>query len=157
PQVLGLSTGRLQDGFDRGPGGLVEPTTTWLRQFLPQLSPQASDSVVVICVIVSLIFIKLLATSLTLGSGGSGGTISPGLVIGGFLGMAYWQVLRFLPLEAIGVGNSPNAFMIVGMASYLAGIGRAPLGFSLLAIQLTGQYSLLIPALLAALLARLVV
>ena len=91
-------------------------------------------------------FAKILATSLSIGSGGSGGIFGPGMVIGGFVGAAFWRlghgVLPALP-------NSPAPFVIVGMIALFGGIAHAPLAMLLMVGEMTGNLSLLAPAMIA--------
>jgi CIC family chloride channel protein len=91
-------------------------------------------------------FAKILATSLSIGSGGSGGIFGPGMVIGGMLGAACWRlgdgVLPQLP-------PTPAPFVIVGMMALFGGIAHAPLAVMLMVAEMTGNLSLLAPAMVA--------
>jgi CIC family chloride channel protein len=91
-------------------------------------------------------FAKILATSLSIGSGGSGGIFGPGMVIGGMLGAAFWRlgdgVLPQLP-------STPAPFVIVGMMALFGGIAHAPLAVMLMVAEMTGNLSLLAPAMVA--------
>jgi CIC family chloride channel protein len=87
---------------------------------------------------------KIVATSLTIGSGGSGGVFGPTLFIGGMLG------------GVIGYGGhalapswfpEPAAYVLVGMASFFAGVASAPIGAMLMVTEMTGGYAIL-PALM---------
>jgi CIC family chloride channel protein len=99
-------------------------------------------------------FAKILATSLTVGSGGSGGIFGPGMVIGGLLGTAFWRLTYgWLP----GVPASPAPFAIVGMMALFGSIAHAPLAVVLMVAEMTGNLSLLAPAMVALGLATLVV
>jgi len=93
-----------------------------------------------------LIFLKPLATSLTLGSGNSGGVFAPGLFTGAVLGGAFG-----LALEKIFPGAFANsgAFAIVGMASVFAGAARAPFTAILIVFEMTDDYRLIIPLMAA--------
>lgn len=99
-------------------------------------------------------FAKILATSLSIGSGGSGGIFGPGMVIGGLLGAAFWRigdgVLPQLP-------TSPAPFVIVGMMALFGGIAHAPLAVMLMVAEMTGNLSLLAPAMVAIALSTLLV
>lgn len=89
---------------------------------------------------------KIVATSLSIGSGGSGGIFGPGMVIGGMLGAACWRlgdgVLPQLP-------STPAPFVIVGMMALFGGIAHAPLAVMLMVAEMTGNLSLLAPAMVA--------
>ncbi|MFT4040732.1 MAG: chloride channel protein, partial [Thermomicrobiales bacterium] len=97
---------------------------------------------------------KILATSLTVGSGGSGGIFGPGMVIGGFVGAAFWRLGHgVLP----GLPASPAPFVIVGMIALFGGIAHAPLAMLLMVGEMTGNLSLLAPAMIAVALATALV
>ena len=63
--------------------------------------------------ILALPLAKILATSLTIGSGGSGGIFGPGMVVGGFVGASVWMFVSGLS----GVPTSPAPYVIVGMTA----------------------------------------
>jgi CIC family chloride channel protein len=97
-------------------------------------------------IVLALPFAKILATSLTVGSGGSGGIFGPGMVIGGMLGAAFWRVGQiFLPQ----MPHSPAPFVIIGMMALFGGIAHAPLAVMLMVAEMTGNLSLLAPAMVA--------
>ena len=68
---------------------------------------------------------KILTTSLTIGSGGSGGVFGPTLFIGGMLGGAVGFVGHSFFPEVV---QQPGAYVLVGMAAFFAGVAKAPLG-----------------------------
>ncbi len=105
-------------------------------------------------VVLALPFAKILATSLSIGSGGSGGIFGPGMVIGGAAGAALWRVLE--PVVP-GIPHAPLAFVVVGMASCFGAIAHAPLAVMLMVAEMTGSLGLLPPAMLAIAAATLVV
>jgi H+/Cl- antiporter ClcA/CBS domain-containing protein len=105
-------------------------------------------------VIVLLPLAKIAATSLSIGSGGSGGIFGPGMVIGGFLGAAVWRLLS--PI-APAVPLSPAPFVIVGMIACFGSIAHAPLAVMLMVAEMTGSLELLAPAMVALGIATLVV
>ncbi len=74
--------------------------------------------------LIVLIFGKILATSLTLGAGSSGGVFAPALFIGAVLGGAYGQIAQ---LVFPGLPASSGAYAMVGMAAVFAGAARAPI------------------------------
>ena len=96
--------------------------------------------------VVLLPLAKIAATSLSLGSGGSGGTFGPGLVIGGMVGGSFWRlaqgVLSDLPA-------SPAPFVIVGMMALFGAVAHAPFGVMLMVAEMTGNIGLLVPAAIA--------
>jgi CIC family chloride channel protein len=89
---------------------------------------------------------KLIATSLTIGSGGSGGLFTPSLFFGAVVGGAYGQALNtVLP----GLAGSPGAYAAVGMAAIAAGTSHAPLSAILMLFEFTGNYELILPLMAA--------
>jgi H+/Cl- antiporter ClcA len=104
-------------------------------------------------VVIALPFAKILATSLSIGSGGSGGIFGPGMVIGGFLGAAVWRLAHDLPA----VPHSPAPFVVVGMIACFGSIAHAPLAVMLMVAEMTGTLEMLAPAMVAVGLASVVV
>jgi len=93
-----------------------------------------------------LILLKPLATSLTLGSGNSGGVFAPGLFTGAVLGGALGKLLAILlPGAAIDSG----AFAIAGMAAVFAGAARAPFTAILIVFEMTDDYRMIVPLMTA--------
>ena len=89
-----------------------------------------------------LLVMKLVATSLTLGSGGSGGIFSPSLFIGATFGGAYGILLNyFMP----NLGISPPAFAVAGMAGVVGGATGAALTAIVMILEMTLDYSTVIP------------
>jgi chloride channel protein, CIC family len=105
-------------------------------------------------VVLALPFARILATSLSIGTGGSGGVFGPGMVIGAFTGLAVW---RLLAPVAPAVGSSPAPFMVVGMMALFGGIARAPLATILMVAQMTGNIAIVGPAMVAVALSTLIV
>lgn len=131
PGVLGTGYGWVQAGFDR---------TTLLA--LP------------LWIVLALPFAKILATSLSIGSGGSGGIFGPGMVIGGLLGAGIWRLLE--PV-APAMPVDPSPFVIVAMMALFGSIAHAPLAVMLMVAEMTDSLSMLGPAMLAIGIATLVV
>lgn len=93
-----------------------------------------------------LAFAEILALSFTVGSGGSGGVFAPSLFIGAMLGGA-----------CAALGHQPVApFVVVGMAAVFAGAAHVPIATMMMVTEMTGGYTLLVPAALAVLLSYLV-
>ena len=93
---------------------------------------------------------KLVATVLTLGSHGSGGAFMPSLFMGAALGAGVADLLGpFWSISTI----QPGAFAVVGMAATFAAVARAPLTSILIVFEITGDYGLVLPLMLAASLA----
>ncbi|MBP5285766.1 MAG: chloride channel protein [Kiritimatiellae bacterium] len=88
--------------------------------------------------------LKVVATSFTVGSGGSGGVFAPALVCGGSLGAATGIFFERILPEAFGI--NPAAFALVGMAGFLASAIRIPMASIVMVAEISGNHSLLLPA-----------
>lgn len=86
---------------------------------------------------------KVLATSLTLGWGGSGGIFAPSLVVGSFAGLAYHRFLIHLFPTIPWV--SEGCYALLGMAGFIGGILQAPLTGIFLIVEITGGYEVILP------------
>jgi CIC family chloride channel protein len=87
---------------------------------------------------------KILTTSVTIGSGGSGGVFGPSMVIGGCAGGAFGV---FLHHHWEWLAPHPSAFIIVGMAGFFAAAAKTPFSTLIIVSELTGDYRLILPAL----------
>ncbi|RME08638.1 MAG: CBS domain-containing protein [Anaerolineae bacterium] len=93
-----------------------------------------------------LIFLKMLATALTLGSGNSGGVFAPGLFMGAMTGGVFgWVAQQLLPNVAAG----PGPYATVGMAAVFSAAARAPLTAILIVFEMTDDYRILLPLMAA--------
>lgn len=99
--------------------------------------------------LVVLVISKLIATSVSLGAGAVGGVFMPGLYMGAGIGKIYGVLAQMLCLTTM----PTQVYGVIGMVAFFAGFGNAPLSAALLAIELTGNESFLLPVLLAALVA----
>ncbi len=100
--------------------------------------------------LVVLLLGKMLATSLTIGIGGSGGVFAPSLFLGAMLGGAFGLVAHdVLP----GVAGAPGMYGLLGMAAVFAGAARAPITAVVILFELTGEYSIILPIMAAVVLA----
>ncbi|MBU4068775.1 MAG: chloride channel protein [Proteobacteria bacterium] len=88
-------------------------------------------------------FAKILATSLTLGWGGSGGIFAPCLVIGSLAGLTYHRGLVLLWPSVPWVNE--GCFALLGMAGLISGMLQAPLTGIFLIIEITGSYEVILP------------
>jgi len=96
--------------------------------------------------VLALPFAKILATSLSIGSGGSGGIFGPGMVIGGLLGAGLWRLLEpFAPA----IPADPAPFVIVAMMALFGSVAHTPLAVMLMVAEMTGNLSMLAPAMIA--------
>jgi chloride channel protein, CIC family len=88
---------------------------------------------------------KVVATSLTIAIGGSGGVFAPSLFIGATLGSAFGDVIQRLP----GLHGPAGAYGLVGMGAVFAAASRAPLTAVIIIFELTGDYQIILPLMLA--------
>jgi CIC family chloride channel protein len=93
---------------------------------------------------------KIVATSLTIGIGGSGGVFAPSLFMGAMLGTAFGDLAQALFPH---VSAPPGAYGLVGMGAVFAGAARAPITAVLIIFELTGDYSIVLPLMTAIVLA----
>ncbi len=126
--VLAFGYGSIQQAITDGPGGIT------------------------IGILLAIALGKILTTSLTIGSGGSGGVFGPSMVIGGCGGGALG--LAFHNLWPTLVPN-PASFVIVGMAGFFAAAAKTPFSTLIIVSEMTGGYHLLLPALWVCVLAFL--
>ena len=94
--------------------------------------------------IISIMLLKIIATSISIGSGGSGGIFTPSLFIGAALGAALGLVLNDM-----GIVDHPGAFALVGMAAFVASTTRATLTAIVLLFEMTATYEIILPLMLS--------
>ncbi len=129
PQILGMGYG-------------------WL-----QFAINGNFTVLPVGVMAGVMIAKILATGLSIGSGGSGGVFAPGLVIGGMAGAIVWSLLhQFTSITPA----TPTSFVVVGMMALFGGIAKAPVAVILMVTEMTAGYSLLPPSMLTSAIAYLV-
>ena len=120
-----------------------------LGLFLPEILgggynwvQSAIDGKLALQLMVALVAAKILATSFTISSGGSGGVFAPSLFIGSMLGGAYGHVChRFFP----NIVNQPAAFVLVGMGGFFAGVAKVPIAALIMVAEMSGGYELIVP------------
>lgn len=88
---------------------------------------------------------KVLATSLTIGSGMSGGMFAPALFLGGAAGGMVGQAGHWLRPDIV---TQPGGYTMVGMATFFAGVAHAPIGPLIMVCEITQGYGLLAPLML---------
>ncbi len=89
---------------------------------------------------------KIVATSITIAIGGSGGVFAPSLFLGAMLGAAFGQIAaHVMP----GLGINPGAYALVAMGAVFAGATRAPITAVIILFELTGEYTIILPLMLA--------
>ncbi len=120
PQILGLGYGWIQLIFFKN------------LYYLP------------IYILLILFFLKIVATSLTIGSGGSGGVFAPGIVTGAFLGAAFGLLIQpYFPFLNV------TEITIVTMIAFFGGIAKAPISVMIMGTEMTGGFGLFLPLMLA--------
>ncbi|MDP9151887.1 MAG: chloride channel protein [Myxococcota bacterium] len=90
--------------------------------------------------------VKIVATCLTVGSGGSAGDFGPSLVIGGIFGGAFGRAAQVLLHDP---RIEPGAFALVGMGTFYGGLAHVPIASLVMTCELAGSYDLLVPLMLA--------
>ena len=96
---------------------------------------------------------KILATSITIGSGGSGGIFAPSLFLGAMAGGFFGAVVHYL---FPGITASPGAYSIVGMGAVVAATTHGPLSAMLILFEMTGDYKIILPLMLSCIIAAIV-
>jgi CIC family chloride channel protein len=121
--------------------------------FFPQVLGVGYESVTqVLCgemfgiMLIGILAAKIIATSITIGSGNSGGIFAPSLFMGAFLGGAFGQVVHALfPYTTA----SPGAYALVGMGAVVAGTTRAPITAMIIIFEMTANYRIILPLMFA--------
>jgi len=106
-------------------------------------------------IIIVLPIAKIVATSLSIGTGGSGGLFGPGIVIGAFVGAAIWRLGELSGLP--GVPHGPDVFVVVGMMTCFGSVARAPLAVMIMVAEMTGSFSVVPGAILSVGIAALLI
>ena len=107
----------------------------------------------VIAFLLLLLVGKIVATSLTIGIGGSGGVFAPSLFMGAMLGAAFGAIAQHLDPGAAG---PVGAYGLIGMGAVFAGAARAPITAVIILFELTGEYTIILPLMTAIVLGTLV-
>ncbi len=105
-------------------------------------------------VVIILVLAKIVATSVTLGSGGSGGVFAPSLFIGAMLGEVFGKLTQLL-LPTIAI--PPGACALVGMGAVFAGAAHAPVSAILILFEMTGDYKIILPLMITCITSTVVV
>jgi CIC family chloride channel protein len=104
-------------------------------------------------VVLGLFIFKMLATVLTLGAGGSGGIFAPSLFMGSMMGTIFGQIVHHLFPS---VTAPAGAYAMVGMAAFFSGAAHAPVTAILILFEMTGDYRIILPLMLATVISTLV-
>ncbi len=113
-----------------------------------------SPSALPVSAIAALVVLKMLATSITLGSGNVGGVFAPSLFIGAMIGAVFgWGVKVLFPSMIV----QPGSYALVGMGAFLAAATHAPMTAIFLLFELTNNYQVIIPIMFASVIGVMVV
>ncbi len=102
---------------------------------------------------VGLVFLKIFATSITLGSGGSGGIFAPSLFMGATLGVFFGGLMHQLFPT---ITASPGAYALVAMGGMVAGTTRAPITAIIIVFELTNDYHIILPLMITAIISTII-
>jgi CIC family chloride channel protein len=122
PQVLGTGYGFIQKSFLNSAAGLP----LWILVVVP--------------------FLRIIATSLSIGTGGSGGIFGPGMVIGAFAGAAFYHLLH--PVFGF-LGPYAAPYVVVAMMACFGSVARAPIAVAIMVAEMTGSVGVFFPAVIA--------
>jgi CIC family chloride channel protein len=138
PALGGLVCGAMLIAFPLVTGNGLEPLGMLL------------DGRLAVAAIAWLIIAKPIATAASVGSGNPGGVFTPTLLLGGCLGALYAAGLHAMFSDSIG---TTGAYALVGLAAALAATTHAPITAAVLACELSGDWRLVLPLLVACALA----
>lgn len=138
-------------------GGLLLGT---IAIFYPQVLADGYQTIrltlygdLAIWLMVILVFVKMVATSLTLGSGNSGGVFAPALFMGATAGGAFGVVVhKLFPT----ITAPPGAYALVGMAGLVAGATHAPITAMLIIFEMTSDYRIILPLMITVVISAMV-
>lgn len=144
---------KIPNYFKPAIGGLL---TGIIGFFLPQTlsfgygySQQTLYNQLPALLLFGIAFGKILTTSFSIGSGGSGGVFGPSIVIGGAFGGAVGRIFHIL---MPGIVTHPGAFVVVGMAGFFTIVSKTPISTIIFVSEMTNSYHLLLPSFLVCLL-----
>lgn len=137
-------------------GGIVGFIGIWFPQIFGVGYPfvdMALMNHIGLWMLLALLVLKLVATSVTIAAGGSGGVFSPGLYQGAMLGGALGVMMHSLFPQS---GISPGAIAAIAMAGVFAGSAQAPVTSIMMLFEMTGDYSIILPLMITSVLAATV-
>ncbi len=148
---------KIPDYMKAGIGGLIVGATALL---FPQIMGVGYDSINIALngntiwyLAIVLIFIKIFVTSVTLGSGGSGGIFAPSLFMGAMTGVAFGLLANYL---FPGNTADPGAYALVAMGGLVAGTTRAPITAIIIVFELTMDYDIVLPLMVTCILSMII-
>jgi CIC family chloride channel protein len=104
-------------------------------------------------ILLLLVPIKMLATSITLSAGGSGGIFAPSLFLGAVFGGSFGYLMEY---AFPGVVGAPSAYAVVGMSAMVAGTTHAPITAFMVIFEMTADYKLILPLMICSILASFI-
>lgn len=107
----------------------------------------------ILSLMVVLVLVKILTTSITLGSGGLGGVFAPALFMGAMLGGASGMIFNY---AAPGVAVNPAAYALVGMGAVFAGSAQAPMTAIIMLFEMSGDYQIILPLMVSCVISAIV-
>ncbi len=110
---------------------------------------QAIAGTIPLKILFFMVAFKIIANATTIGSGGSGGVFAPSLFIGGMIGAIFGYIAQFFFPE-VHIGT----FAIVGGGAFFAAVARAPITSILMILELTRNYSLVVPVMITVVIAN---
>lgn len=155
PEIFGVGYGEIPglvgesfSNLSQGPVDMVLNNEVMDRDWLGIVALSGLGLMII------LVFLKMAATSLTLGSGGSGGVFAPSLFIGAMIGGAVGLTAQELSPELVGTSGA-GAFALVGMGAFFAATVRGPFTAIILLFELTRDYELILPIMICVVLSTL--
>lgn len=142
---LPLAVKIMYGGLLVGCIGLFVPEVLGLAE--DDIASLVEGSAASVAFLLVLFLAKMVATSFTVGTGGSGGVFFPSLMMGGALGTAFAVTLDISPVPL---------FAIAGMGAMMSGVSKTPIAASVLMAEVVGGYTVLIPVMLASVIAYIV-
>ncbi|MCX4360168.1 chloride channel protein [Mucispirillum schaedleri] len=104
-------------------------------------------------ILIVFVFLKIVATSLTLGSGGSGGQLVPSLFIGAAAGGFFGGLMQYIFPS---IAGNPETYALVGMGAMLAAVIRAPITSILILFEITQSYHIVLPVMITCIIANMI-
>lgn len=141
---------RVQEAFKPAVGGLCVGLLALLAPGIlgtgMRVVEEGLNGRISLGVFLLFFFAKLVATPITLGSGGAGGVFAPSLFLGAMLGGAFGHAVNaFLP----GVTANPGAYALVGVGAFFGGAAQAPITAIIILFEMTGDYRIILPIMAA--------
>ncbi len=110
-----------------------------------------TNTFMILLYVVGLVFVKVIATAFTNGSGGVGGVFAPSLFTGGVGGYLVATLINLSGIATVPV----SYFVLAGMAGVMSGVMNSPLTAMFLIAEITGGYAMLVPLMITSVMAHL--